>query len=300
MSTAEPTWDLYGAFLAVMRGGSLSAAARTLGVAQPTVRRQIEELEELLGVVLFTRAANGLVPTETAVATLPYAEAIAANARALVRAVSGGPKEDRGTVRVACSEIVGTYVLPPMLAALRRRHPRIQVELAVSNRTEDLVRRDADLAVRMVRPVQQGLVARRIGRIELGLFAAPSYLAEHPPPKKLTALVRDHALVGADRDRGVITALASLGVAATPSDFVLRTDSDVAQLEAVRAGVGIGVCQVPLAARGVPLQRVLPKVAFHLETWLVMHEDLRRSRRVRVVFDHLVAELGRYVSRPGA
>ena len=107
MSETEPSWDLYGAFLAVMQGGSLSAAARSLGVAQPTVRRQVEQLEQQLGVVLFTRAPNGLVPTELARATLPYAESLAATARALVRSVSGSTAADRGTVRVTCSEVVG-------------------------------------------------------------------------------------------------------------------------------------------------------------------------------------------------
>lgn len=294
MSRPEPSWDLYGAFLAVMQGGSLSAAARALDVAQPTVRRQIEQLEAQLGVVLFTRAPNGLVPTEVARSTLPYAEALAAAARALVRSVSAPADAERGTVRVTCSEVVGVEVLPPMIAALQRRSPLLQVELAATNRNEDLLRRDADVAVRMTAPTQEGLVRQRAGRIELGLFATEGYLAAHPAPKTLRQLGRDHALVGADRSRSTIDALAALGLVTTPRSYAFRSDSDVAQLAAVRAGVGVGVCQAPIAG---PLVRVLPSVALHLDAWVVTHEDLRAVARVRAVFEHLVKEMRAYAAK---
>ncbi len=299
MSQAEPSWDLYGAFLAVMRTGSLSGAARALDVAQPTVRRQIEQLESQLGVVLFTRAPNGLLPTDLALATLPYAESIAATARALVRSASSPSDADRGTVRVTCSEVVGAEVLPPLLAALLVAHPRLQIEVAVTNRTEDLLRRDADVAVRMAEPTQAGLVRRRAGRIELGLFATSAYLAAHAAPRSLAGLVPDHALIGADRSRAMIDAVAAAGLSTTPRDYSFRSDSDLAQLAAVRAGLGIGVCQLPLSQRPVPLVRVLPKLAFHLDAWVVMHEELRAVKRIRLVFDHLVAQLGAYAAQPG-
>jgi DNA-binding transcriptional LysR family regulator len=294
MSKGEPSWALYGALLAVLREGSLSGAARALGLTQPTVRRQIEELEQNLGAVLFTRSANGLVPTELAQAALPYAESIAAAARALGRAVSAGPDEVRGTVRVTCSEILGVEVLPPMLAELCRARPELHVELVATNRTEDLLRRDADVAVRMVEPTQAGLLRKLAGRIEIGLFAHERYAAERPLPRALSELTRGHRLVGADRSRALIDALRALGVDASPRDFALRSDSDVVQLAAVRAGLGIGVCQVPLSRTPVPLLRVLPGFTFHLDAWVVMHEDLRTSARVRAVFDTLVERIGAY------
>jgi DNA-binding transcriptional LysR family regulator len=300
MRQSEPSWDLYEAFLTVMQSGSLSAASRAMGVAQPTVRRQIEALESQLGVVLFTRATNGLVPTELAHATLPYAESIASTSRALVRSVSGGKDAERGTVRITASEVVGTEVLPPMLTALRERHPRLQLELAVTNRSEDLLRRDADVALRMTEPTQAGLVRKRAGRIELGLFATDAYLALHPAPKTLQQLGDGHVLVGPDRARGTLEALAAAGLPATTRNFALRTDSDVAALAAVRTGFGIGICQVPLSRSPVPLVRVLPKLAFSLDVWVVMHEDLRAVRRVRAVFDHLVETVGRYAASPRA
>ncbi len=294
MSGENPAWHLFEAFLAVMQGGSLSAAARALRVAQPTVRRHIEALEQALGVVLFTRASNGLVPTELARTTVPYAESIAASTRAIVRSLSGGVDDDRGTVRVACSEIVGAEVLPPLVAGLLRAHPRLQLELSLSNRNEDLLRRDADVAIRMVRPTQQGLVTRKLGVVGLGLYASVDYLAVREPPRAVGELL-EHVLVGADRERGLIEALGQLGVTARPRDFAVRCDNDLAQLAAVRAGVGIGVCQHGIAARDERLRRVLPAVAFELETWVVMHEDLRSAGRVRRVFDHLGDALAQYL-----
>ncbi len=296
MSDHAPSWALYETFLEVMRGGSLSAASRALQVAQPTVRRRIEELESALGAVLFTRAQNGLMPTEAARATLPYAESMAATSKALARAVSAPADAERGTVRLTTSEIVGAEVMPPILAALAAAHSKIQIELVLTNRTQDLLRRDADVAVRMIAPTQTSLLARRIGEVEIGLFASESYTASHGLPSKLAEL-REHALIGGDRERGVIEALAAAGLPTTARDYVVRTDSDLAQLAAVRAGVGIGACQLPIAERSA-LKRVLPSLTFRLEVWVVTHEDLRSVRRVRIVFDHLVAHLAAYLGQP--
>jgi DNA-binding transcriptional LysR family regulator len=291
------SWDLLGAFLAVMRSGSLSGASRVLGVAQPTVRRQIEKLEEVLGVVLFTRSQAGLIATETAAATLPYAESMAGAAEALVRFVSAPAHAEQGTVRVTCSEAVGVEVLPAMLADLHRAHPRLQIELSLTDANEDLLRRDADIAVRMAQPSQSALVAKRIGTVPLGAFASDAYLADHAAPRSIADLTRGHALIGKDRDTSFYPALAAAGLSLDRKDFALRTDSDVACLAAIRAGIGIGICQVPLAARPPGLRRVLPAIAFELPIWVVTHEDLRASRRVSLVFDHLVASLTSYAHR---
>lgn len=295
MSDADPSWALHETFLAVMHGGSLSAAARSLGVAQPTVRRRIEALEDALGAVLFTRSQNGLLPTAASAAMLPHAETMAATARALARSVSGPTDAERGTVRLSTSHVVGLEVLPPMLRSLRQAKPRIQVELALSNTNADLLRRDADVAVRMAAPTQAALVARRVGDVPLGLFASESYVATEGTPMTLSDLT-EHALVGADRNRAFLEGQAAGGLPTRPSQYTLRTDHDEVHLAAIRAGVGIGVCQVPLALRAPKLVRVLPEVAFSLSVWVVMHEDLRGVRRVRAVFDHLVVELGRYLS----
>jgi DNA-binding transcriptional LysR family regulator len=288
------SWDLVGSFLAVMRTGSLSGAARALRVAQPTVRRQIEELETVLGGGLFTRSQTGLTPTEMAVAALPYAESMAGVAEALVRSASAASDANHGTVRVTCSEVVGVEVLPPMLAELRRAHPQIQIELSISNANEDLLRRDADIAVRMAQPTQSALVAKRVGAVKLGLFASDAYLADHAVPRSPAELL-GHALVGRDRDTAFLPVLAAAGLSLKRRDFAFRTDNDVAALAATRAGIGIGLCQVPLAAGPPRLRRVLPKLSFELPVCVVTHENLRAARRVSLVFEHLVASLSAYV-----
>jgi len=299
MSAVAPSWELLETFLVVLRSGSLSAASRELDVAQPTVRRRIEALEANLGTVLFTRASNGLVPTDAAELTRAAAEAMEAAARAVVRSASGALEDPKGTVRITASRVMGAEVLPALLAPLLAENPGLQVELVTSNRLADLLRRDADVAVRMAAPTQAALVARRAGAIPIGFFAHRTYLRGRRTPTKLAELA-DHALVGSDQERAFIGALAAMGVDLTPRDFAFRTDDDVAQLAAIRAGLGIGACQVPLGARSKDLVRVFPKLTLPLEAWVVMHEDLRRVRRVRMVFDHLAATLKHYVERAAA
>lgn len=302
MSEADPTWSLFSAFVAVMREGSLSAAARSLSVTQPTVRRQVERLESVLGVTLFTRGPNGLVPTQTARAAMPYAESIEATAAALLRAVTGPSHALAGAVRVTCSEVVGTEVLPGVLVELRARYPEIAVELAPTNRLEDLVRRDADVAVRMARPTQEALLVKRVGSARLGLFAHERYVRERGAPGTLAELARGHALVGDDRAGRIAAALGDAGGALDPRRFSWRTDDDRVQLALVRAGAGVGVCQLAIARREPALVRVVPPVEFALEVYVVMHEDQRDTARVRAYFDGLARALADFYEepRPGA
>jgi DNA-binding transcriptional LysR family regulator len=286
----DPDWDLLRSFLAVARLGSLSAAARDLGTTQPTVGRHVDALERQLGMSLFTRSPGGLIATEAAADLLPHARAMEAAAGALMRAATGAAGGGRGTVRIAAGIIVGAHVLPPLLRELREAYPGIVLELALSNRSEDLLRRDADIAVRMVRPVQDALLARQLGVVTIGLFATQDYVARHGVPAGLTDLDR-HTLVGFDRDDFAARG-ASLGpVTVTRELFQVRCDNDLAILAALRAGVGIGACQHGLA-RSWGLVPVLPDaVAFTLEVWLAMHEDLRAHRPVRLVYDHLASRL---------
>jgi len=291
-----PSWDHFRSFLAVLGDGSLSAAARSLRLTQPTLGRHIDELEQALGVVLFTRSRAGLTPTEAALELAPHAETMAAAAEALVRAASAEAAEDRGTVRLTASEVVGTEILPAILAPFMERHPRIAIELVVSNRNEDLVRREADIAVRMARPTQNALLARRIGTVDIGLHAHRRYLARRGTPTTLAELAADHVLIGYDRESPAIRALQQLGLPLSREMFSLRTDSDTAQLAAIRAGLGIGGCQSPLAARDPDLVHLVPdEFAYPLECWVAMHEDLSTVRRMRLAFDHLVAGLSAYV-----
>ena len=293
----EPGWELYRSFLAVVREGSLSGAARRLALTQPTIGRHVDALEQALGAALFTRSQHGLTPTAAALDLVPHAEAMEAAAEALMRTASGEAGAARGTIRLTASDIVGAEILPPILTEFRDRHPGIALELALTNKTEDLLRHEADIAVRMTRPTQSALVARRIGTVRIGLYAHRRYAEAHGLPDSLEA-VGGHAVIGFDRDTTSIRGLSSAGMPITREIFAFRCDNDLAQLAALRAGYGIGGCQVNIAARNPDLVPVLhDKLMFQLEMWVVMHEDLRASRRVRLLFDHLVEQLAAIVGR---
>jgi DNA-binding transcriptional LysR family regulator len=290
-----PDWDLYRSMLAVIDAGSLSGAARALELTQPTIGRHIEALETALGAPLFTRSATGLNPTRLALDLEPHARTMAAAAETLMRAASADAQGDSGVVRLTASEVIAVEVLPAILTDFRRAHPAIDIELAASNRQEDLLRRDADVAVRMVRPTQGALLARRIGEVRIGFYARRDYLERAGVPQSFEDL-RRHTLIGYDREPIVPAARSAVNVEITPDLFALRTDSDAAQLAALRAGFGICGMQAPLAARYPDLVPVIPdQFGFALETWVVMHEDLRSDRRARALFDHLATALKAYL-----
>jgi DNA-binding transcriptional LysR family regulator len=292
-----PDWHLWRSFLAVMDAGSLSGAARDLGVAQPTVGRQIETLEAALeGGSLFTRSPGGLRPTRAAQALEPHARAMATAADTLVRTASGDADDVRGVVRLTASEIAALEILPAILTEFREAWPKIDIELAVSNRLEDLLHRDADIAVRMARPTQDALFARKVGEIHLAFHAHRAYLQKHGAPRTMDEL-RSHAVVGYDRVRPLAAALDKIDFEVSNDMFALRTDSDTAQLAMMRAGYGICACQRQIAARDPNLVPLLEdQFSFGLEVWVVMHEDLKTDRRMRLLFDHLVAGLKTYIA----
>jgi DNA-binding transcriptional LysR family regulator len=289
-------WSHYRAFLAVLREGTLSGAARELGLAQPTLGRQIAELERQLGTALFIRSQRGLVPTDAAWDIAPHAETMATAVSSIVRAASGGASDAAGVVRITASEIIGAEVLPRLLAGFRRVNPAISIELVLSNRVGDLLRGEADIAVRMVRPSQQALVARLIGDVNVGLYAHRNYLAHSPAPATLAALASGHALIGFDHEPPYLRRLIG-DLPMTRNLFALRTDSDLAHLAAVRAGFGIGFIQHGIARRDPDLVAILPdEIKFPMEMWLVLHEDLRASQRLRLMMDYLAKGLGEYVA----
>jgi DNA-binding transcriptional LysR family regulator len=288
-------WEMYRSFLAVLNEGSLSGAARALGVAQPTVGRHVASLEKSLKLGLFTRSQTGLMPTEAALALRGYAETMNSNAAALERAASGQGTGVRGTVRITASDVIGVEVLPPLVANLREEHPELVVELVLTDRMQDLLRREADLAVRMARPRQDLLVARRIGVIELGLYAHQRYLSREGTPHSMADLAH-HALIGFDQPSMFVRGAGKSLSAWRREAFAMRSDNNLAQLALIRAGAGIGVCQAPIARRDDALVRLFPRqFSMPLDTWITMHEDLRNSPRCRVTFDALVKGLDDYV-----
>lgn len=294
--TDQIDWSHYRSFLAVLQRGSLSAAARELGLTQPTIGRHIGSLEGVAGTPLFVRSQQGLVPTATAREMAPYAEAMASSAAALMRAAMSHATEPEGTVRISASEVVGIEVLPPVIADLQRRHQKLAVELSVSDTVEDLSKQEADIAVRMVAPKQEALVSRRIGAVRMGFFARSDYLERHGRPKT-SADLAGHQIIGFDKQLVYIRAVLKDRPELAALRFGVRSDSNLAQFAMIRAGAGIGICQIPMGRRHQELEQVLEhSLDFSLELYVVMHESLRTSPRCRVTFDALVAGLGAYVA----
>jgi len=286
----EPAWDLYQSLHAVLQTGSLSSAARRRGLTQPTLGRHIEALEQQLGAPLFLRSPRGLTPTDLAVGLGTHLEEMAAAAATALRDASGAADGHKGVVRLTVSEVVGVEVMPDVLTSFRRKHPDIDIELTLSNHNEDLSRREADIAVRMARPTQNSLVARKVGVFEFGFYATPDYLEQFGIPQTFDDL-NDHTVIGYDRREISVPGGLDIGRPITRDIFALRTDNDVAQLAALKAGFGIGVCQHRVGRRS-GLVHVLPGTfSFELETWIAMHENLKGVRRMRLMFDHLAETL---------
>jgi DNA-binding transcriptional LysR family regulator len=292
MTNDTISWELWRSFLAVLDQGNLTRAARRTKLTQPTLGRHIDALERSLGVALFTRSPRGLAPTDAAFELRPHAEAMASAADALLRAASGSATEAKGVVRITAPEIIGVEVLPPFLTNFRRKYPGIAIELAATNVTQNLLLREADIAVRLVPPSQRALVARKVGKAHFGLYAHRDYLERHGTPKTIEDL-RNHTLVGFDKGASVIQALRAIPDPVSREAFAFRSDSVLAQQAMVRAGFGIGR-GADVATRFDPA--ILPVLAgaycVAVDIWIVMHEDARNSRRMRLMFDHLVAAFG--------
>ena len=295
MISEAASWDHIRSFLAVLEEGSLSRAARVLSLTQPTLSRHIDQLEASLGGPLFTRSPRGLIPTDKARMIEPHARTIAASAAAMARAASGAAGEMTGAVRISASEVVGIELLPEMLMPLREAYPGLAFEIVPTNESSDLLRRDTDIALRMVRPQQGALLARKVGDVLLGLFARRDYLDTYGTPKNLKDIA-GHALIGFDQETISVQALRGMGLTLDRASFAWRTDSDLAQTNLIRAGAGIGVCQAGLARRHSGLVRVLPEAfSFPMETWVTMHEELKGVTRMKAVFDHLCETMSAYI-----
>ena len=280
-------WTLVRSFLAVLDAGSLMGAARQLQAQQPTLSRHVAELELQLGTPLFERTGRGVTPTAAALAIADAARQMQTAAEALSRTLTGSREATAGTVRVTASQVAASWLLPPVLFALQKAEPGIAIELVSSNRIENLLRREADIAVRMQRPTQESVVARKLGDVGLGAYAHKSYLAVAGAPLKPEDLLA-HRLIGYDRGDTVLRGFARMGVTITKAQFALRCDDQVAYSQLVSAGAGIGFMS-HYTARALPgLERVLPQLKLPpLPCWLAVHREIRSSKVVRRVYDFL-------------
>lgn len=286
-----PDWTLFQSLLAVVDAGGLSAAARRLGVSQPTLSRQIAALEENLGVVLFERSGRGLAPSAMALQVAEEARRMRAAADAIGAAVARETRGMAGVVRVTASEIVACFALPEVLTSFVEEHPEVQIEVDATNEVSDLLARKADIAIRMTRPAQPGLIARRLADVPGGIYASRSYLARHAPPQRLEDL-RTHRLVGYDASMLILRAAKRAKFALAREDFAFRCDHQIACWRMVQAGFGIGVVARFVGDADPGAVRILPKIpAPPMQMWLVARADLRTTPRLRAAYDWLASRL---------
>ena len=296
----EPDWSLWRSFAAVVAEGSLSAAARRLGLSQPTLGRHVEALERALDVTLFERTLQGLRPTDTALRLYePVAAAQRALAEAAIVADSTGTTLS-GSIRITASTVTAHYVLPPLLRDLRLEFPHIAIELVPSDTAENLLLREADIAVRMFRPTQLELITRRLGAMPVVTCAHRSYVERRGAPQEPQDLL-DHDLIGFDRSDLLLSAARGMGFELTRASFIARTDSQTAMWELLKAGLGVGFAQQGLVLETPGMLALLPELRPPpLEIWLTTHRELFTSRRIRVIYDRLAAGLTAYLDRVAA
>jgi DNA-binding transcriptional LysR family regulator len=288
-------WSLVRSFLAVLEKGSLLAASRDLQLSQPTIGRHVAELESQLGLVLFDRNGRGLLPTEAAYHLADSARIMQSGADQLARNVMGADLGASGTVRITASQPVSCYVLPPLLAQMRLSLPDVQVELVASNEVSNLLRREADIAVRMVQPQQASIIARRVGKVTLRACAHQDYLRRRGVPRQPSDLLA-HDLIGGDRNDDTLKGFAAQGLVVGREQFAFRADDLIVVWQAVRAGLGVGFVSEHLIRSDPAVIPVLPKLKIEpLPVWLAVHKEIRTSKRIRAVYDFLADALPRAI-----
>ena len=284
-------WALVKSFLAVLDAGSLMGAARSLQAQQPTLSRHVAELEAQLGTPLFERTGRGVVPTAAAMAIADAARQMQAGAETLQRAVAGRRDATSGKVRITTSTVAASYLLPAVLARLQAAEPGIEIELVASNQLSNLLRREADIAVRMVRPAQGSLVARKLAELPIVAAAHRTYLQAAAPLREPGDLLQQR-LIGYDRDDTIERGFARMGIAIRREQFVLRTDDQLAYGRLIAAGAGVGFVAHYNLRHWPGVQRVLPMLQIPaLPCWLAVHREIRGNRIVRRVYDFLAEEI---------
>ncbi|MEH6647051.1 LysR family transcriptional regulator [Sulfitobacter sp.] len=289
MNTPTLPWYLLQSFAAMSEAGSLAAAATASDSSQPTLSRHLAQLEALLGTRLFFRTAAGLTPTPEGAVVQAHAEAMAA-AATQVSFTGVQTQELSGTVRITASQIAATFLLPPILARLHAAHPAINLEVMASDLTDNLLRREADLAVRMYRPTQSDLIAKKVAELPIGIYAARTYVERRGLPQNPENLAQ-HTLVGYDRSTLILDGMRQMGLTVDRSSFAFRSDDQVVCWRMVQTGFGIGFGQRSIGDADPDLVAIWPELDIGtIPVWLTAHQELRMSPRVRVCFDHLAEQ----------
>jgi DNA-binding transcriptional LysR family regulator len=286
-------WNKARAFLVTAEEGSLSAAARALGMAQPTLGRQVDGLEQELGIVLFERVGRGLTLTPSGLELLEHVRAMGEAAGRVSMTALGQSQALEGTICISASETYAAVLLPPIIAKLRTLEPDIRVEIVVANHASDLRRREADIAIRNFRPTEPDLIAKKIGDADAVLYATPEYIAKIGNPTKPYDL-RHAEFVNMDHSGMMLKGLNTLGLGLTEANFPLLTENYLVMWELVRQGAAIGILDAHIGDADPVVRRVLPDLEpLVFPIWLVSHRELTTSRRIRRVYDFLAEELRR-------
>jgi DNA-binding transcriptional LysR family regulator len=286
-------WNKARAFLVTAEEGSLSAAARALGMAQPTLGRQVDGLEQELGIILFERVGRGLRLTPSGLELLEHVREMGEAASRVSMTALGQSQALEGTICISASETYAAVLLPPIIAKLRKLEPGIHVEIVVANHASDLRRREADIAIRNFRPTEPDLIAKKIGEAGAVLYATPDYIKEIGYPTKPYDL-RHAEFVNIDHGGMMLKGLNKLGLGLTEANFPLLTESYLVMWELVRQGAAIGILDAYIGDADPKVRRVLSDLEpLVFPIWLVSHRELTTSRRIRRVYDFLAAELRR-------
>ncbi len=290
-------WNRARAFLVTAEEGSLSAAARALGMSQPTLGRQVAALEDELGVALFERGGKGLELTPSGVELMEHVRAMGQAASEFSLAATGQSDSIEGRICISATEVMATFVLPAIIGRLRQLQPGIRVEIIASNEASDLKRREADIAIRAFRPTQPDLIARKLSDLTASLYATPDFLEQFRQPLQPEDLRAAEWLGFSTNNQEYMAALQERGFVLSEHNFTVRTDNHMVHWELTKQGVGIGMMPVEIGDAEPLVQRVFPgKAVFKGEIWLVSHRELRMNRRVRTVFDFLAEELSENAS----
>jgi DNA-binding transcriptional LysR family regulator len=285
-------WNRARAFLVTAEEGSLSAAARALGMAQPTLGRQVRALEDELGIALFERVGRGLTLTAGGLGLLEHVRRMGEAADRLALGASGQSQTIEGSICITASEVISAFLLPPVLERLRQRHPGVEIKLVATNDVQDLRRREADIAIRSGRPTDPNLIATRLRDTPARLYATPGYLKRIGNPRSFADFSRADFIGFGDDDR-FMAGLNGLGFSLTARNFPLRTANHMVLWELVKNGLGVGAIIDEVGDTEPLVQRILPAMApIAVPAWLVAHREIQTSRRVRMVFDLLVEQFG--------
>jgi DNA-binding transcriptional LysR family regulator len=286
-------WNLARAFCATADLGSLSAAARKLGLTQPTLSRQVAAFEAALGVTLFERIGKRLVLTDTGSGLVDHARAMAGAADAMALAAAGRSQDVTGRVTISATDAVSAYLLPGLVARIREKAPQITLVIVASDSISDLRRREADIAIRHVRPTEPELIAKLVGEMTAHFYAAESWVAKNGMPESVAELCSAE-LLGFEPVDQFVEHLHAVGIPVSADRFRIVSGNSVVLWEMVRRGLGICMMLKEIAHLMPGVIRLLPAApVITVPVWLVSHRELQTSSRVRLVFDTLAEELSR-------